>query len=232
VQNGLCLYPEKSQALIISLQPVPTTSIPPIVLNGCVVPYCDKVKNLGLIMNSEFTWKDQVKALIQKIYATLRRLWTFANFLPTPICKKLVVALIVPLLLNNDVIFSKAAIGLTNRLKIALNSCARFIYNVPTRDPISEHANKILGVSLSTYYSYRICCQMFKIVNRLSPSYLSDRLHVGHSLRTRVLHYSRHSLASTTIFFSFVGRPCGIVYRFRSETRVEKGDSGQPAWSF
>jgi hypothetical protein len=60
LQNGLCLNPEKSKALIISLQPMSSINIPPIKLNGSVVPYCDKVKNLGLLINQKLTWKDQV----------------------------------------------------------------------------------------------------------------------------------------------------------------------------
>jgi hypothetical protein len=115
------------------------------------------------------------------------------------------VALIIPFFLNNDVIFSKAAVGLSNRLRIALNSCARFIYHIPPGNPISVHTEKILGMSLNKYYSYRICCQMFKITNFISPSYLSDRLQVGHSLRTRVLHIPRHSLTSTANSFFVCG---------------------------
>jgi Reverse transcriptase (RNA-dependent DNA polymerase) len=204
-QNGLCLNPDKSQAVIISLQAFPTENIPPIILNGSVVPYYDKVKDLGLILNSGLTWRDQVNSIIQKIYATLRRLWTLADILPISTRKKLVIALINPFFMNYDVIFSKASIGLTNRLRIALNSCARFIFNISPGEHISELAEQILGLPLNKFYSFRICCQMFKIVNNLSPSYLCEKLQVGHSIRTRVLHVPRHTLASTANSFFICG---------------------------
>jgi hypothetical protein len=47
--NGLCLNPENSQAITISLHPFSTAKIPPVALNGSVVPYCEKVKDLGLL---------------------------------------------------------------------------------------------------------------------------------------------------------------------------------------
>jgi hypothetical protein len=156
VQNGLCLNPEKSQAIIVSKHPLQGLNIPPIMLNGNVVPYCVKVKNRGLLLNHEFSWKAQVNSIIQKTYTTLRRLWTCADLLPTTIRQRLVVALIAPLLMSYDVIFSKASIGLTNRLRVAWNSCARFIFNIHSHEHISEHSAKILGLPLNKFYSYRI----------------------------------------------------------------------------
>jgi hypothetical protein len=75
-------------------------------------------------MNKNFNWKDQVNSIIQKVYTTLRRLWTSADLIPTETRKKLIVALVVPLFLNSDVIISKASKGMANRLRIVLNSCA------------------------------------------------------------------------------------------------------------
>jgi hypothetical protein len=54
---------------------------------------------------------------------------------------------------------------------------------------------------INRFFSYRTCCQMFKKVNSVSPSYLNDRIQVGHSLRTRVFHIPHHSLASTAHLF-------------------------------
>jgi Reverse transcriptase (RNA-dependent DNA polymerase) len=94
-QNGLCLNPQKSQALIIGTKSSTFSLYPPIILNGCVVPYVEKVKNLGLVINSDFNWKDHVSSIIQKVYSTLRRLWSSADLIPTPVKLKLIVALIV-----------------------------------------------------------------------------------------------------------------------------------------
>jgi hypothetical protein len=160
--------------------------------------------------------------VIREVYSTLRRLWTSADLIPALVRMKLVAALVATLFLNSDLIFSKSAIGLTNRLRIAMNSCATF--NIPRGDPISQHSAKILGMPLNRSCSYRICCQKFKIVNSVSPSYLTDRIQVGHSLWTRVLHISRHSLASTAHSF-FVCSPAmwnSLPISVRTESRERK----------
>jgi hypothetical protein len=92
--------------------------------------------------------------------------------------------------------------------------------------PISRHTEEILGLPLNKYYSFRMCCQTFRIVNSLSSSYFSERLQVGHSLRTRVLHIPRHSLTFTANSFfdcgpamwnrpPYHGRPLIFWYKFR-----------------
>jgi Reverse transcriptase (RNA-dependent DNA polymerase) len=68
--NGLYFNPEKSQSITISVQPFSTTNIPPVVLNGSVVPYCVNVNDLGLFLKKGFTWRDQVNATIQKNYVS------------------------------------------------------------------------------------------------------------------------------------------------------------------
>jgi len=89
----------------------------------CLNPFCRKVNNLGLFTNCGCIRKDQVNDIVQKVYGTPHR---------------------VP--------FWKAAIGLTNRLKMALKPCARFIYIVPSREQ--------------------------KECRFIRPPYLSDRLQV------------------------------------------------------
>jgi hypothetical protein len=78
------------------------------------------------------------------------------------------------------------------------------------------HSAKIIGLKLCS----------------LCLSYLSERLQLGHSSRTHVLHIPYTLSPPRANSFSFVGRPCGAVYRLHSETRVDKGDSGRSAESF
>jgi hypothetical protein len=42
--NSLCLDPQKSQAIVINTKSSPTSNFPPILLNGCIVPFSKKVK--------------------------------------------------------------------------------------------------------------------------------------------------------------------------------------------
>jgi hypothetical protein len=47
-----------------------------------------------------------------------------------------------------DVVFSQSTAGLRERLKVAFNSCARYIYGISQYEHITQYANRILGIPL------------------------------------------------------------------------------------
>lgn len=198
-ENGLTLNPQKSQAIVLNYAFI--ENLPPIILNGTRVPYCEKVTNLGLIINQDLTWTNQVNQVIKRVYGALSRLWTTANLIPTEIRRRLIMSLVLPLFLHCDVIFSKAQDGLKERLKLAFNSCARYVYNIQRSESISGPVSRVLGMSFEKYLSFRICCQMHRIISTQCPQYLYQKLHVGHSTRLAVLHPPRHTLTSTANSF-------------------------------
>jgi hypothetical protein len=112
------------------------------------------------------------------VFFTLSRLWTFSHFTPVETRRKLVISLIVSQLLEGDIMFS-----IQERFKVALNACARYIYDISRYQHISEHANRILGCSIDTYYNLRICCAMYRLISSGRPGYLFDRLQFGRSAR-------------------------------------------------
>jgi hypothetical protein len=75
---------------------------------------------------------------------------------------------------------------LRERLKLAFNSGARYIYSIFRFQHISPFANKILGVPLDTYYSFRVYCAMFRLIKIGCPGYLFDMLQFGLSPITPV----------------------------------------------
>jgi hypothetical protein len=180
--NGISINSSKSQAMIINPSQL-TRVVPPIHLGDDEIACFPKLRNLGLIMNQELTWNDHITKLCRSVLFTLRRLWTTASFTPTETRKKLVSSLIIPQFLYCDVIFSKTTAGLREKLKVAFNSCARYVFGMSRRQHISEHANKLLGVPLDVFYSYRICHTMYKLIKSGDPGYLHGRLQFGRSRR-------------------------------------------------
>jgi hypothetical protein len=53
-ENGLCLNPEKSQAIVISFP-----GEQPVSMGSATIPFCTRVKSLGLTINRRFGWDDQ-----------------------------------------------------------------------------------------------------------------------------------------------------------------------------
>jgi hypothetical protein len=71
-------------------------TLPPVKVGDTIIPYCTKVKNLGVIMNCKLTWEDQIQSVVSGENCVLSRLWCTANFIPTETVRKLAVVLLLP----------------------------------------------------------------------------------------------------------------------------------------
>lgn len=69
--NKLQLNVAKTQAIAISSSNE-TRFLPPLWLNGSIVPYSDTAKNLGMIFNKKMDWKEHVEFVCDKVYKSLR----------------------------------------------------------------------------------------------------------------------------------------------------------------
>jgi hypothetical protein len=200
-ENGLCLNPGKSQAIVIGFPGFCAAAFEPVSMGCGTIPFCTKVKSLGLIINSRFAWDDQINIVCRRVYFTLKRLWTTASLTPVRTRLQLARSLVVPMFLYCDVIFSKVALGLRDKLRLAYNSCARYVFGIRRSEHISGYSFRILGLPLAKYYSFRICCQMYKIVSTQKPDYLFRELQFGRSARLTNLIIRRHHFSATASSF-------------------------------
>jgi hypothetical protein len=172
-------------------------------------------------------WQDQVAKLCRGVFFTLRRLWTFSHFIPVETRRKLGISLIVPQFLYGDVLFSMVLAAIRGRLMVALNACARYNYGISRYQHISEHANRILGCSLDTYYNLRICCVMYRLIGSGRPGYLFDGLQFGRSARFfNLIIPSHRTSARVSPFFVQGAILWNMVCHQRSEERAARGGLG------
>jgi hypothetical protein len=137
-----------------------------------------------------------------------------SQFKPIQTRQKLVTSLIVPQFLYCNVIFSKSSARLRERMKLAFNLCARYIYGIARYEHISTYIKRILGLTLDVYYSMRICCMINKIIKSDGPRYLFDELRLGQSSRLINLLVPAHSLNARVLFMV---QSCGMTCQKRGE---------------
>jgi Reverse transcriptase (RNA-dependent DNA polymerase) len=193
-ENGLCLNSQKTQVMAIHRNPC--SVLPPVKIGDTIMPYSTKVKNLGVIMNCNLTWNDQISSIVSGVNGALSRLWCTANFTPVETRRKLVVALLLPKFQYCDILFSQSSVGNRDRLNKCYNSCARYVYNIRSSESISGPAKNITGRTLDQLLEFRICSFFHKIIQQRSPGYLFEKLRFGHSQRTGVLIPPRHNHTS------------------------------------
>jgi hypothetical protein len=57
--------------------------------------YCTKVKNLGIFVDENLSWNQQVSAICQNVYFILHRFYKFRSQTPIETRKRLVIALVL-----------------------------------------------------------------------------------------------------------------------------------------
>jgi hypothetical protein len=141
-----CLNPEKSQAIVIGFPGFQLVS-----MGSTTIPFFTRV-SLRLTINSRFS-RVTITRLISSAAGFISR-WNAYELL-RPCCA-------IVFLRWCD--FFQGAVGLRNRLRLAYNSCARYILGIRRSENTLGYFSRILVLPLGWYYSFRICYQMYRIV--------------------------------------------------------------------
>jgi len=185
--NCLALNPQKSCILPISKFDIPVSSISPVFVGDAQLNVVNKATNLGFVINSSLSCKDHINSVISKIYFTLRNLRRTAHFTPLRTKQLLVKQLILPTITYAEIVYSSLDSRSLQKLKVAFNFAARYIYNLKRFESVSNYVTSILGCTIETYIKYRNCIFMHKLINSKSPAYLYNKLHFSQSNRNITL---------------------------------------------
>lgn len=183
VQNMLELNAHKSKVIIIGGKNI--SSVPVIKMNGVEIIYSKSVKNLGLIMNDNWTWSDQAAKISQRISMGLRSLWPLAK--STPIKTRIILAkaLLLPHVdYCSPVFFYGLDAESMNVLKLSVNAIVRYVYGLRSRDSVERHTKRFLGSSLDIFLTVRSMCFLYKLERTGQPAYLRELMHRGQSDRS------------------------------------------------
>lgn len=204
--NALSLNASKSQAIIFHSATLPIF-LPKISINGEELPFLNKVKNLGLLMSENLSWRDQVNSITRKTFGTLKLMRPFSKFFSLELRKRLVLTIIVPHFTYCDIVFYPSLSSMEfDRLRVAFNACVRFVFNLNSRDHVSNRVPEILGLNLSDFFKLHLLQFMFKVMHFSMPQYLRDFLVKSQSHRTNnlIVPYVRNSWIDKSCFKALI----------------------------
>ena len=200
--NKLLINTSKTQAIwfhhTITMN---TAHLPILRLNNSPIYYSDVVKNLGFMINSKLNCSSHVNSIIQKVYFVLRKLWYAALFLQWDLKLKLVRNFIIPFITNGANVYGLLDSTSLKKLQLAINNCARFIYNKRKYDHITKESLSILNMTLPAYLNLRNLLLIHKIIHNKSPQYLYDALNFARSTRTHNIIIPQYQLQTSSRMF-------------------------------
>ncbi|CAG4937325.1 unnamed protein product [Colias eurytheme] len=200
-QHGLHVNPIKTQSIIVGssqyIQKLDWENLPPITVDGVVVPYSKNVKNLGLCIDRSLSWNEQVKQVSKKIYAASHSLKRIRNFLPIPTKILLAQSLLLPILDYADVSYPDLTELLLDKLERFQNLCIRFIFGLRKYDHVSDYRARLRWLPIRLRRDTHILHLLYKVLfYRNTPSYLKDKFQY---LCTHGLNLRSHETLSLCI---------------------------------
>lgn len=177
---GLIVNPAKSQAMIVGSGrlrcKLEWSQIPPLVYEGTKISYTDKVKNLGLIMDSTLSWTSHINDISRRMYFSYHSLKRLQYFLPFNTKIMLAQSILLPILDYADVCFLDVTEELLNKLERLQNLAIRFIFSLRKYDHVSEYRTRLKWLPIRHRHETHVLAVLYNILNNPnSPSYLRSR---------------------------------------------------------
>jgi len=191
--NELEINPRKSKCLLIYKKPINYNSLPEVVINDSTIEYVSKAKNLGFIFNNTLSWNDHIISASGKVNGMLRYLWPTQYFTPLRIRLLIAKTYLLPILLFGCEVFANADSIHKQKLKVAYNNIARYVFNLRRFDHVSEYAHKLNNTSFENLVNTKVLQFVHKLVFSGEPIYLAERLRFTQSRRNNDIVLPRHS---------------------------------------
>lgn len=191
--HGLILNTNKMQAIVISkdrriYDHMLATNLK---LYDVDIKWAHNVRNLGVVYEPDLDWAGQVADVLRKIYGSLRSLNRFRSYLSIEAKKRLVTSLLLPHLDPILVLITNIKGTLFDKLKVCLNDCVRFIYNVSRSKSVSDKMLALEWLDIRKRMVLQVLVYCHKIVYGNCPDYLKELLiqreHVRSEVRTSKL---------------------------------------------
>ena len=118
--------------------------------------------------------EEHVNKLCQSVNFHLRNIWKIRKYINKKCTETLVHALISSRVDYCNLLFSKMASYLLQKLQKLRNLAARIISRTPKTDHISSTLYALPWLPIDKCIQYKLLLMVFKALNGLPPSYLSE----------------------------------------------------------
>ncbi|KAI5725321.1 hypothetical protein M8J77_013834 [Diaphorina citri] len=180
--KGLFLHPNPTKTKVLAFGPksvvnsLGTADLPPIVLDGVVLPLVSEARNLGVYIDNTLSWKCHVSEVRKRVFYSLHSLSKYRKTFPKELKKRLIEALVFPLFDYCDVVYPNLTDGLQQSLQLAQNACVRYVCNLRKFDRVSEHYLGLDWMRLDTRRDLHMLLLLYNILHSQGPQYFQDTL--------------------------------------------------------
>ena len=138
------------------------------------VTFQEKVRNLGVILDSELIMDDQISNLKKIVCLDLRRIGSVRPFLTQDACKQLVSSLMFSKLdYCNSMLFGATAERI-KRLQVVQNNAARLVLGKDRRQEATPMLCALHWLPVDSRIKHKAATTVFKCLHNIAPNYLTE----------------------------------------------------------
>jgi hypothetical protein len=144
---------------------------------------CDKVRNLGCIMNSSSTMREHINAVCKSAFFHLRNIARIRQMLTDEAAATLVHAFITSRLDSCNVLLVGSPKTLLDKLQRVQNAAARVLCRKTKRDSISALLKELHWLPIPQRCNYKLLTITHKCIHGNAPAYLNELVSPYHPTR-------------------------------------------------
>jgi len=184
--NGMALNGDKSEAIVFGtwqrLRAYPSPSS--INIAGSIVPTSDKIKTLGVTLDSHLNLNSHTSAICKSAFYHIRALRHIRSTLTDDMAKAVAVSLVQSRLdYANSILYGTSKTNL-NKLQHVQNTLARIVLNKPARHPSEGLLSQLHWLPIEHRIKFKLATLTYKALTFHQPLYLSSLLHPYQPART------------------------------------------------
>jgi hypothetical protein len=177
--NGMALNGDKSEAIIFGtwqkLHNYPTP--PGISIAGSMVPFSDKIKTLGVTLDSHLTFSTHISSVCKSAFYHIRALRHIRNSLTDDMAKAVAVSLVQSRFDYANSLLSGISIANLNKLQRVQNYLARIVLKRHSHFPSTGLLSELHWMPIELRIKFKLATIAYKALHSNQPSYLSSLLH-------------------------------------------------------
>ena len=180
LENGLCLNPDKSEALIIGTGaclrthfPEPDITVP---VANCPIKVKCEIKNLGVVLDRTLSLDKHVEAVCKSAHCHIRALQHIRGSLSVDQAKSVACAIIGSRLdYCNGLFYGISAVNIL-KLQHVQNSAVRVVKRLRKFDHVKPAMKELHWLPVSQRIMFIVATITFKVLNSSEPKYLRELL--------------------------------------------------------
>ena len=176
--NKLKLNPDKTEFILFgsNVQRSELSKCFPVDILGNQLTPSDKVRNLGVFFDKNFTFSEHVSSIRKSCFVHLRDLRWIRRFLPKPVAIVLANALVSSRLDYCNSLFRSLSCNNLHRLQCIQNSLARIVTNTNKFCHITPILKSLHWLPIKYRIIFKTCTLVFKYINTGLPKYFDSCL--------------------------------------------------------